>query len=274
MEKKKIVSSGFSQSTKEVIVEKREFISMRKLIKPEYVERFNIDKLGIEDLAENIKQVGLINPIVVTPNDDKFEIVAGHRRYLALKMLGANKVSCVIVEDKNYNLEMIKLSENLLRVDLNVMEETEMLYRLKKLSKFSDVKLAKSIGKSEAYVRQRLGILKYPVELKDALLRNEVTFSVGRELIRIKNINVLKEYLKHAIKNGVTPAIMKTWVDDILKQEVFNGVDEREEVLDNQGLQVQTPKFVCFICGEETDFNSSMLFRIDHNCSKQLKSGG
>ncbi len=274
MEKKKIVSVGFTKSAKEIQNEEREFVSVRKIIKPEYIERFKIDKSGIEDLAENIKAVGLINPLVVKRNGEKFEIVAGHRRFLALKMLGANKISCVIVKGKDYELEMVKLSENLLREDINVMEETEMLKRLRDITKFNDKKLAKSIGKSEGYVRQRMNILKYPDMLKEALIKGEITFSVSRELVRLKNENMMKEYLKHAVNGGATPALVKNWVDDILFQDKIDKDNSNDNIEVSTGLQVPGAQFFCFICGEQTNFNESQLYRIDHECSKALKSGG
>ncbi len=270
----KKVERGFTSESKTELQDLRQSVAMSRIIKPEYVERLHIARDGIEELAENIKTNGLINALTVKEKGNRFEIVAGHRRYLALRMLGALKVSVVVVTGKQLDVEMIKLSENLVREDLNDIEEAKMLSRLKKIGKLDDKKLAAKIGKSEGYVRQKINILKYPVEILEALQARKITFSVSRELIRIKNDDLRREYLKHAINGGATPALVHQWVDEILHQEKLAKGLEDDGYKGNPNPQVPTPKFICYLCEQETDLTRSQLYRIDHSCVKKIEEGG
>ena len=265
---------GYTKEAKGMVSEKREMIALRKIRVPEFIERNNIEKIALEALAENIKQVGLINPLTVKRVGDNFEIVAGHRRYLALKMLGTSKVSCMIITENKLIEEMIKLSENLLREDLNDIEEANFLFRLKKLGKLTEKGLAFKIGHSESYVRQKLAILKYPDELREALETGKIKFSVARELVRIKSSALLHEYLKHTIRGGATPALVKEWVDEIITQEKLKRGEKKEDEGVKPGLQMQQPLFKCFACENITDLSASKLYRICEKCISEIFEGG
>lgn len=251
-----------------------ETIAVSSIIKPAIIEREVIDKTGIEELAENIKQAGLINPITVKKVNGKYEIVAGHRRYLAIKLLGITKLQVkVINEGKGYS-EIIKLSENLLREDLNDYEEAKMLVLMKNLMKANDKVVGKAIGKSEAYVRQKTGIMKYPEMLRGALQRGVINFSVARELARLKNENLMREYLKHAINSGATPALVEAWVDDVIRAEKLEkgiGVNTSKG---KAGLQVAGAVFICSVCEGKTDITKSQLFRVCVDCQTKVGLGG
>jgi ParB family chromosome partitioning protein len=249
-------------------------VSMREIVEPLLVERKVIDRDAILELAGNIKQVGLINALTVKKNKGKYEIVAGHRRYLALKMLGIKKVAVKIINEVKASGEIVKLSENLMREDLNDWEEGNMLYILRKMTKGNDKSVAKSIGKSEAYVRQKIGILKYPEEVREALQMGRIVFSVARELVRIKNDGLRKEYLKHAVTGGATPALVKTWVDDITQAEKRDKIKAGEAEKVSSNLQVQKPYYICSVHEGPTDIENSQLYRICRDCIKELKIGG
>lgn len=272
MSKKEIPNYAYNR--KEVPEGALDYLSVRDLVQPEYVERMHIDREGIDELAENIKKVGLINPLLVKKKGDKWEVVAGHRRLKALIKLGAAFVKCTVTSKDKLDTDYMKLSENLYRQDLTDLEEAQMLDHLKRLGKVSELKLGKDIGKSESYVRQKLAILKYPERLKAALADGTVTFSVARELIRLKNENMINEYTRHAITNGVTPALAKQWVDDILTAEK---ADKKEKKVFKDGhgnLQVQQPSYICYACEAKATTEDSGLFRIHHKCAEILKEQG
>ncbi len=249
-------------------------VNLHKIIPPEFVERKTIDRDDIEELAENIKRVGLINPLVVKKVKDKFEIIAGHRRYRALKLLGAVSVQCIIRNLEKLEADTVKLSENIYRTDLTDLEEAESIAHLMKVGKKNDKQIAKEIGKSLSYVQQKIAILKYPENIRVALQVGEITFSVSRELVRIKNENLRKEYLRHAIKGGATPAVVKEWVDDIMRAEKAER-NNYEEANKNPAVgEIKLPSYFCFACGEEANFNDSTLVRIHSKCQSEIMKGG
>jgi len=261
---------GWSLKLADLEDQEKGIMRFKDLIPPAFVERNIIDKEALDELAANIKKVGLINPIVIKKVKDKFEIVAGHRRYLALKLLGAVSVQCSVITGTNDQTEFVKLSENLQREDLNDIEEAQMLMRLKKISKGTEASVARMIGKSEGYVRQKLTILKYPERLFAALAARKITFSVARELMRLKNENMMNEYLQHAIEGGATPALVKLWVDQIVQQEKRDKLGP--EKIDNSAAGSQPMKhfYECELCKAEANLVDSMLHRIHHECWSEI----
>lgn len=263
---------GYGRPTEEEI--KNGILPMSKIIPPEFVERKKMHNEGIEELAENIKRVGLIQPLVVKQVKDKYEIIAGHRRYKALRLLGANMVQCIIKDLGKMEADTVKLSENIYREDLTDLEEAESIQHLMKVGKKNEKQIAKEIGKSLSYVQQKIAILKYPENIRQALQDQKITFSVSRELVRIKNEALRNEYLKHAINGGATPAIAKEWVDDILRAEKLERTGRKEEERIFQTTGAPVGKFFCFACEEEADFNNSTLVRIHNKCQEIIKKGG
>lgn len=248
-------------------------INLNKIVQPDFIERKLIDKEGIEELAENIKRVGLIQPLVVKKIKDKYEIIAGHRRYKALKVIGAVSVQCIVKALDKLEADTVKLSENIYRSDLTDLEEAESLQHLMKVGKVDAKKLSKQIGKSFSYVQQKLDILKYPENIRQALQDQKINFSVARELIRLKNEGMRNEYLRHAVNAGATPAVVKEWVDDIIRAEKLQRGEAEAQVSTANQASPEAPTYFCFACGEKANFNDSTLIRVHTKCQKILTDG-
>ncbi|HEY6437020.1 MAG TPA: hypothetical protein VIY47_10540, partial [Ignavibacteriaceae bacterium] len=133
--------------------------------------------------------------------------------------------------------------------------------------------VAKHIGKSLSYVNQKLEILKYPENVREALQDGKIVFSVARELVRLKNVNLRDEYLKHAVRGGATPALVKEWVDDILRAEKAQ-VKSDDDMKAEGGMQnIPLTEYFCFICGGKADVTNSGLYRGHHKCAEKLQGG-
>jgi len=271
--KKKLAWDGWSYGIPTAEDIENGIINLNRIIPPEFVERKKIDKDGIEELAESIKRVGLIQPLVVKQYKDKYEIIAGHRRYRALKMLGAISVQTIIKNLGKLEADTVKLSENIYREDLTDLEEAESIAHLMKVGKKNDKQIAKEISKSLSYVQQKLAILKYPDNLREALQDQKITFSVARELIRLKNDQIRNEYLRHAINGGITPAIAKEWVDDVMRAEKAQRADYDEKQEQQATSNVSMPQYFCFACGDKANFNDSTLVRIHTKCQQEITKG-
>lgn len=248
-------------------------INLNRIKQPDFVERKKIHSEGIEELAENIKRVGLIQPLVVKKVGEKYEIIAGHRRYKALKLIGAVSVQCIVKNLAKLEADTVKLSENIYREDLTDLEEAESLQHLMKVGKVDSKKLAKQIGKSLSYVNQKLEILKYPENVRVALQDQKIVFSVARELVRLKNEGLRTEYLRHAINGGATPAIVKEWVDDIIRAEKLEKGQITADKAAAGPVQVQAPQYFCFACGDKATLMDSTLVRIHSKCQKEIQEG-
>jgi ParB family chromosome partitioning protein len=144
---------------------------------------------GVEELAESIKNVGLLQPIIVRVNDaHSFEIVAGYRRFNACKKIGWRKITCHVVELDDKTAFEVSLIENVQRQTLNPIEEG-LAFR-NYVNKFgwggvSD--LAEKISKSPGYVSKRIRLVELPDSVIDLLSKCEISISAAEELLPISS---------------------------------------------------------------------------------------
>lgn len=164
-----------------------EDISLSEIVLPPSLLRSNLN--GVEELAESIKNVGLLQPIIVRVNDaHSFEIVAGYRRFNACKKLGWRKITCHIVELDDKTAFEVSLIENVQRQTLNPIEEG-LAFR-NYVNKFgwggvSD--LAEKISKSPGYVSKRIRLVELPDSVIDLLSKCEISISAAEELLPISS---------------------------------------------------------------------------------------
>jgi ParB family transcriptional regulator, chromosome partitioning protein len=145
------------------------------------------DELGpIDDLVLSITEKGVLQPIVVRPVGDKFEVIAGNRRVAACRKLRLRRIPSYIVGLDDKQAYEISLIENLQRSNLNPIEEAKAFRRYVDEYGYGGVsELARRIGKSESYVSKRIGLLHLPTELQEQLIRRRITASVAEEFIHL-----------------------------------------------------------------------------------------
>ena len=164
-----------------------EDINLSEIVLPSSLLRSNLD--GVEELAESIKHVGLLQPIIVRVNESHcFELVAGYRRFNACKKIGWRKITCHVVELDDKTAFEVSLIENVQRQTLNPIEEG-LAFR-NYVNKFgwggvSD--LAEKISKSPGYVSKRIRLVELPDSVIDLLSKCEISISAAEELLPISS---------------------------------------------------------------------------------------
>jgi ParB/RepB/Spo0J family partition protein len=237
---------------------------------PEYAMRGGHDEEKIRELAESIKRYGLINPITVRKSGSRFEVVAGARRFHAVKSLGLKVIECRIAYGDSLENELVKIHENIMREDVNVVDESAFLAAIMKKQNIDQARLSKMIGKSEAYVSERLKIGKWDDVLRNAVSSGELSFSSARELSRIKDAAVRAEMTLHGVKNGASPATAKQWADDAnlyTPSDEGAGVPEGARVSDAADM---VPRFPCVICGGVHSVVDLVMMRLCKPCKSAL----
>ena len=237
-------------------------IPANQISSPKNRARITFNKEKLEELKISINENGLIHPIRVKTIRGGFEVIAGERRFLAMTQLGWNKIPVEIFKGTMIENEMIKVHENLKRDDLSDIEEAHFIKRLLKLTKEKPRQIAKRIGKSESYVQQKLKILEYPDYLYNAVCEKLISFSSARELIRITDEIVLREYVGFAINSGITPAIAKQWADEYLQRMAIKNMDEDEARESLPDGNIEEPRFLCQSCGQAKKASETMLYRL------------
>ncbi len=233
---------------------------------PEYAMRSESDPEKMAELIESIRASGLIQPIVVAKKGSKYEIVAGFRRYSACTVLGMKEISCVISGAEGMAREVVKMHENIMREDINIIDEAVWLTEIQEKYKLKLDKLAEMLHRSESYVRQRLQIMGYPDELRDALKEGKVSHSVAREFYNLKDKDRLPQYLSYAIESGLNSREAERWVNDL---NVAATPEEEEQVGEGGArapVKVNEAIVVCDACGTKHDFTKTRMVRLCMSC--------
>lgn len=196
--KKKGLGRGLSSLLKEedfITDENLLTVDLDKLKAREDQPRKNFDDDSLEELATSIKADGVIQPIVVRKVGDKYEIIAGERRFRASKLAGLEKVPIVVKNVSDRKARELALVENIQREDLNPIEEAISLKTLMEEYKLTQQELSDIIGKSRSYIANNLRLLNLSDYIKDYLIRGELSPSQGRTLLSLETEEERKKYL-------------------------------------------------------------------------------
>ena len=149
--------------------------------------RKNFEHKSLKQLAQSIKEKGLISPITVRKLDNKYIIVAGERRFRAHKLLKKKRILAYIIDaDSNKDIMYMALIENIQREDLNPIEEAKGYKYLKDNLKSSITDIAKTVGKSRPAVSNALRLLKLPNEIQESILKGEINAGQARAILQRK----------------------------------------------------------------------------------------
>ena len=174
-------------------------IPIEKIIPNRYQPRTVFDDEKIEELSRTIHTHGVIQPIVVRPFGEQYEIIAGERRYRAIKKLGWTEIPAIVRNLNDKETASIALIENLQREELTAIEEALAYQQLLELHSLTQEALAQRLGKGQSTVANKLRLLKLPQFVQTAILNRELTERHARALIAIKD-EQLQQQLIQAVK--------------------------------------------------------------------------
>ena len=160
-------------------------ISLDKINARTAQPRKNFDEDAINDLAASIKEYGLLNPIVVSKEDDNYEIIAGERRYRASKKAGLKEIDAIVKNYSKRDVEILSLIENVQREDLKALEEATAYKKLSDDFHMTQDQIAKTMGKSRSYIANTMRLIKLNQAEKQALNNGEISPSQARSLLSI-----------------------------------------------------------------------------------------
>lgn len=184
--------------------EKIQQIKIDKIEASDNNPRKNFDDETINSLSKSIKLYGILQPLVLIKNGEKYKIVAGERRYRAAKIAGLETVPAIIRELNDKDKDMISMIENIQREDLNPYEEAQAYENIMKIHNLTQEELSNIIGKSRTYIANIVRLLSLDDFTISELEKGNITSSQGRALLGIKDIFERKKYLEMLIKKEIT----------------------------------------------------------------------
>ena len=187
-------------ATKEDIVE----VDLSELRSNPYQPRRTFDEEKLHELAESIKEFGVVEPVIVKKSIHGYEIVAGERRCKAASLAGLKTVPAVIKDFSDEDMMQIALLENIQREDLSAIEEAEAYQNLVSKLGISQEELARRVGKSRSYVTNMIGLLKLPFEVKNHILNGFISMGHARVLSKLEDPEKIIELSKKVINEHLS----------------------------------------------------------------------
>jgi ParB family transcriptional regulator, chromosome partitioning protein len=205
-----------------------------KMVRPSQFsirDKYN-DQQEVESLISSIKEHGLLQPILIRPYQNSFEIVAGHRRFYACKSLRWRHIPCKIRELSDKQSFEIQITENIQRKSMSALEEAEAYRKyVQDLGWGGVTELSRKIGKSEEYVSHRIQLLKLPQDVKEKIMLNKLSISQALELTNLSHENMI-QFTDHIIENELTIRQIrevksafskeKIAIDDLLNNDIIS----------------------------------------------------
>lgn len=234
----------------EKVEQKVTHIAVQQIIEPIDPMRSAMDQEKVSDLAESIKKEGLINPLTVRPAGDKFEIVAGHRRFKACVIAGLFNIPCVVREMTDDQVFAVRAHENLFRDDVNPVDEALYIGKLIGEDESKIDSVAANLNRSVQWVKDRLEILTYPDYFLPLLADGKIKLGVAKSLAKIADEIYRRMFFDNAIRDGMT-----VWQADYYLAQWQNGVFKEGEKIapptenpkNNEPVLI---KQYCAKCGE------------------------
>ena len=220
-------------------------VSISSLVRNKYQPRKKFDETSLEELTNSIRERGIIQPIIVRPSsdeEDKFEIIAGERRWQAAQYAGLHEVPVIVINVDNLKSLEFAIVENVQRKDLNPIEEAEGYKRLIDEFSYDQDKVSKFIGKSRAHISNCLRLLSLPQEIKELIIKEKLSQGHAKILVGLNNpILLAKKIISKKLSVRQTESlvrILKSNSNSLSKKKDPNIINLEQELTDKIGMRV------------------------------------
>lgn len=216
------------KETREVVI-----LKLDDILPNRFQPRIKFDEKAIVELSESIKEHGVIQPIIVRKISDKYEIIAGERRYKASVMAGKETIPAIVVELDDKDSSEIALIENVQRQDLTPIEEAISYRKILDMGYLTQDELANKLGVAQSTVANKLRLLNLDDEVQDALLDEKISERHARSLLKLDKPSMQKEMLKRIINERLT--VRKT---DEEIEKMINNVSPFDSIENNMNQNI------------------------------------
>jgi len=226
--------------------------------------RKEFDEEAIARLADSIAQYGILQPLTVRRSPEaegKYELVAGERRLRAAKLLGLQSVPCLILNVDGLRSAELSIIENIQRENLNMFEEASAIAELIFIYKYTQEQVARRLSTSQSYVANKLRLLRYDADEREAILKGGLTERHARAILRLPQemrMGAIEHVIKHSLNVSQTEAYVEKKLSEqncqpetrrgrrkmILKdiRIMFNTIDRAIETVMGAGIKVTKQK--------------------------------
>ncbi len=243
------------------------FIDINVIIANENQPRTHFENEKIQELAESIKSNGLLQPIVVRPYGDVYQIVVGERRYRACRLAQLDEVPCIIQDYDEDQTATAALVENIQRENLSAIEEALAYQSILDSQNLTQEELAKQVGKSQSTVANKLRLLQLPITVQESIRKKEITERHARALLQLDTTEKRNKMLKEIVSKKLTVDETEKKIKQKQKKKVIskkisqsvkiaiNTIEQAVKMVKQTGIEIETNS-------EETDDEYIMIVKI------------
>ena len=197
------------------------YVSLDDIIPNRFQPRLSFDEDALNELAKSIRQHGIIQPLVLRKVGNKYEIIAGERRYKASYIAGLTKVPAVIIDLNDNESAEVAIVENIQRKNLSPIEEAKSYKKLLDRGYLTQDELAIKMGKTQGSISNKLRLLNLSEVVQNALLNNEISERHARSLLRLDDSEEQEEVLHRIITERLNVRDTDTLINSILSTKDF-----------------------------------------------------
>lgn len=190
-------------------------VEIGKISPNPYQPRKSFNEAGLEELASSIREHGIVQPLVVTREGDRYQLIAGERRFRAAKKAGLRVVPVVVKEmQKSGDVLQIALIENIQREDLNPIEEAVAYQQLHEEFAMTQEEIAKRVGKERSTVANFLRLLRLPDRVKKLVAEGTLSMGHARALLAVDDVKRLESFADRVVRQGLNVRQTESLVAD------------------------------------------------------------
>ena len=194
-------------------------VPLSKIVPNPYQPRKEFESEALSELADSIRQYGVLQPLLVAPGkDDTYILIAGERRLRASTMAGLGTVPVIVSEYTTQQIAEIALIENLQRKDLHYLEEAEGYEKLVSIFHLTQESMAIRVGKKQSTIANKLRLLRLPVSVRNKLHNSDLTERHARALLKLENEETQKAVLQKVLKGKLNVRQTEALVEKALKE--------------------------------------------------------
>ncbi|SCI29048.1 MULTISPECIES: nucleoid occlusion protein [unclassified Romboutsia] len=213
-------------------------ISIENIVPNPYQPRKVFSQTALEELSNSIKTYGILQPITVRQKNDKYELIAGERRFRAAKLASFKTIPAIIHDMTDESSAVLALLENLQREDLNFIEEAMGYESLIKEHSFTQQQLAEKLGKNQSTIANKLRILRLPSDVKIKLVENGLTERHARALLKLPAEDLMRDVLDKIIKNELTVKKTEKLINDMIESLQVADEDKKQSIKASMGIKI------------------------------------
>jgi ParB family transcriptional regulator, chromosome partitioning protein len=241
-------------------------LALTEIFPPSHAVRAEIDEKLLMELTEDVRRNGVLVPPHVRQVKGGYEIVAGHRRYLAACAAQMVWLNCLVLEAEDGAPELTKFTENLYRQELSPVEEAGYFAELFELLGQDTDAVARKLGKTRGYIESRLLLLQGDGEVLRALARKSISLAVAQELNKMVAEEDRRYYLEWAVSQGATTKLVRFWREAANASRAHGAEVDTTAPAPVEPGEAAPDIFRCFLCGEKEPVYDLQVIHIHRGC--------